>query len=67
MAKIEIEKERCKSCGLCIINCPKNIIKMGGEKNSKGYYAAEQTDESKCIACALCAVMCPDQAISVYK
>ncbi|NMC56205.1 MAG: 4Fe-4S binding protein [Eubacteriaceae bacterium] len=67
MAKIEVAKDRCKGCGLCIMNCPKKIIKIGSTMNPKGYFIAEQIDESKCTGCALCAVMCPDMAITVYK
>jgi 2-oxoglutarate ferredoxin oxidoreductase subunit delta len=67
MAKITIEKELCKGCELCILQCPKSIIEIGNSVNSKGYNAAEQTDESKCIACKLCAVVCPEGAITVYR
>lgn len=67
MAKIEVAKERCKGCGLCIMNCPKKLIKIGSNMNAKGYFTAEQIDDQKCTGCALCAVMCPDVAITVYK
>jgi len=67
MARIEVAKDRCKGCGLCIMNCPKKLIKIGKDMNSKGYFIAEQSDAEKCTGCALCAVMCPDVAITVYK
>jgi 2-oxoglutarate ferredoxin oxidoreductase subunit delta len=67
MAKIEVATERCKGCGLCIMNCPKKIIQIGNNINSKGYFIAEQIDNQKCTGCALCAVVCPDVAITVYK
>lgn len=67
MPKIEINKEFCKSCGLCIKECPKKIISIGKSINSKGYAVAQQTDASKCTGCKLCAIVCPDMAITVYK
>lgn len=54
MAKISIRTERCKGCGLCIDACPKGILKLSGEINSKGYHSVMCEDESKCIGCASC-------------
>ena len=67
MAKIEVEPDRCKGCGLCVMNCPKKLVRIGGAVNKSGYYYAEQIDSEKCIGCALCAIVCPDIAITVYK
>ena len=67
MDKINVLSEYCKSCGLCIDICPKQILKIGDKSNKKGYFAVECTDQSKCISCALCATVCPDVAIEVYK
>lgn len=68
MAKIEINADRCKGCGLCTHACPKNIIALSKTTlNSKGYRPAEFLSEEKCIGCAMCATMCPDVAITVYK
>lgn len=67
MAKIVVAPELCKECKLCIGVCPKKIIQIGSDMNSKGYYYAHQMDEAACTGCKLCAIMCPDAAISVYK
>lgn len=68
MPKVIVDKELCKSCGLCVGACPKHILRINTEHiNAKGYFYAEQFDSSQCIGCKLCAVMCPDSAISVYK
>ncbi len=68
MAKIIINEELCKGCGLCTTACPKNLLVLSKDKlNSKGYHPAMMTDESKCISCAFCATMCPDVVIEVRK
>lgn len=72
--RIEIDKEKCKGCGLCITVCPKKQIDISDQLNTKGYYPANFHEESvsanattKCTGCSLCAVMCPDIAIEVYR
>ena len=67
MAKIDVDRERCKGCLLCAHFCPKKIIAASDSLNSKGYYPAYQTEPDKRIGCAVCARMCPDVAITVYK
>lgn len=66
MAKMTVDFDRCKGCGLCVTACPKKIVSIQQEKlNKKGYYTAVCIDEDACIGCALCAMMCPDCAIRV--
>ena len=38
MGKIAIDKERCKGCQLCVVTCPKKIIRLSEEFNEKGYH-----------------------------
>jgi 2-oxoglutarate ferredoxin oxidoreductase subunit delta len=72
--RIEIQRERCKGCGLCIAVCPKKQIETSDDLNTKGYYPARFREENvhddekiQCTGCALCAVTCPDVAIEVYR
>lgn len=64
---VKIDAELCKSCGLCIKNCPKQLLTFSNTHNSKGYHPPVQNNPEECIACGLCGLMCPDSAIQVYK
>jgi 2-oxoglutarate ferredoxin oxidoreductase subunit delta len=65
--RIEVDRNRCKGCGLCVDSCPKKIIRLSSSINVKGYHFAEQFDLTACNACRMCAQTCPDVAIFVYK
>lgn len=67
MAKLTILTEICKGCGLCVGACPKAILMLSGEINSKGYHSVMCVDMSKCIGCASCYQMCPDCVITVER
>jgi len=67
MAKITIDKERCKGCSFCVTACPIKILKMSSSMNKKGYNYAEVIDENKCTGCTMCFKMCPDLCIEIEK
>ena len=56
MAKITIDQEKCKGCGLCQKNCPVNAI--DGEGRDKRII-----NQEKCIKCGTCITSCPFHAI----
>ena len=65
--KINVIKERCKSCGYCIKYCPKGVLALGSDVNSKGYEYVVPVKEEDCVGCCICGRMCPDGAIEIYK
>jgi 2-oxoglutarate ferredoxin oxidoreductase subunit delta len=67
MPKPVFYEERCKGCELCTVVCPKKIIVMSDQINSKGYHLSTCSDESKCIGCMLCAKTCPDMVIEILN
>ena len=56
MAKIEINEEICKACGLCQRNCPVGAIE--GQEREK-----RKINQEKCIKCGTCINSCPFHAI----
>lgn len=62
-----VDAERCKGCGLCVDACPKNVLEIGKELNTKGYFPAHQARPEDCIFCAICCTMCPDVAITIRE
>ncbi len=67
MGKIVVNRERCKGCALCTLDCPKKSILLSQETNSQGFYPAELGSDQECTGCTLCAEVCPDVAIEVWR
>ncbi len=65
MPQILIDPEACKGCELCVHACPQQILAMGSNLNSKGYFYARMAEPMRCIGCRLCCITCPDLAISM--
>jgi 2-oxoglutarate ferredoxin oxidoreductase subunit delta len=64
---IEIDRERCKGCHLCVTACPKGLIETSDCLNASGNYPAVPKNTVECTACGMCWQVCPDVAITVYK
>jgi len=62
--KIEIDEDKCKGCGNCVVVCPNDNIGMREVTNSEGYLPAYDKG-IKCIRCGNCFQVCSDAAIKV--
>ncbi|MCD6583370.1 MAG: 4Fe-4S dicluster domain-containing protein [Candidatus Omnitrophica bacterium] len=67
MAKVRIDKERCKGCGLCILFCPFGYLQFSQELNKRGNRYAEPKKGSECKGCKRCYLICPDYCIEIYQ
>lgn len=59
--EITIFSDWCKSCGICVAFCPKEVLSM----DENGRVFAQNPE--KCIACHMCELRCPDFAINVEE
>lgn len=67
----EIDAEKCIACGKCVVECPKNIIKlvpadkkihMACSSHDRGPVVAKAC-KTGCIGCGKCVKACPKEAI----
>ena len=59
LQEIQINRDWCKGCGICVKFCPKQVLELDGVEKS---VVARPED---CICCKLCELRCPDLAIEV--
>lgn len=64
---IDVDRERCKGCSLCVVACPKDVLALAPEVNGKGYNFSLMKNPGDCIGCSNCATVCPDSVIEVYR
>jgi len=60
--RINIDRRRCKGCGICVFFCPKKCLELD-ELEGK----ACVVDEESCVGCLICELRCPDFAIDITK
>ena len=66
-ARLDIERDRCKGCELCVTACPKHVLELDQTAvNALGHHPVRLTDAGACTSCALCARICPDNVFTVY-
>lgn len=58
--RLEITREWCKSCDICVKLCPERCLRLDAER------IVELADPQKCTGCRLCEWLCPDFAIRVH-
>jgi nitroreductase/NAD-dependent dihydropyrimidine dehydrogenase PreA subunit len=59
MAKIQIDEDKCISCGDCVLACP-SLFVVDGDK-------IRVVDEEHCTLCGHCLALCPGKAISIEE
>ena len=64
---VQIDRERCKGCELCVAVCPRQVLDMSDKINTRGYHFARVASPPACIGCAQCSDMCPDAAIEISE
>ncbi len=54
---VRIDRERCKICKRCTINCTFGVLSYNGDRIV--------ADNDKCVACQRCAMLCPQETITI--
>ncbi|HOE53314.1 MAG TPA: 4Fe-4S dicluster domain-containing protein [Methanomassiliicoccales archaeon] len=54
-----IDESECKGCGRCVAACPKQVLRLSGRTNRRGYNAVEYVGEG-CTGCFACFYNCPE-------
>ena len=65
--RIEIVRDRCKGCGLCVVHCPRKLLHISDVPNAHGDYPVEIRDSEECSGCFNCAEICPDQVFIIER
>lgn len=60
MSWVSIDKEKCDTCGICALRCPRCFIKRNDG-------IAVHADENCCNLCGHCVALCPTDAIAHEK
>jgi indolepyruvate ferredoxin oxidoreductase beta subunit len=58
--RIEVIRDWCKGCNICVIVCPERVLSL----DRFDIVVASKPD--RCTACGLCARLCPDMAIEIW-
>jgi 2-oxoglutarate ferredoxin oxidoreductase subunit delta len=59
LKELQINRDWCKGCGICVKFCPKKVLELDASEKS----VAARPEE--CICCKMCELRCPDLAIEV--
>ena len=65
--RINILKERCKGCGVCVAVCQPEILCLSEDTNEQGFVYPVAENSDRCLICDLCEMVCPDFAIWVRQ
>ncbi|MHA1917571.1 MAG: glutamate synthase-related protein [Candidatus Ranarchaeia archaeon] len=57
--EVKIDKEACRHCKRCVVNCTYDVLKHNGDR-------IVSKDEN-CVACLRCQTYCPQDAITIIK
>lgn len=60
MMMVNINRQWCKGCGICVAFCPKKALSLDDEGKASH-------NPELCVECGMCEQYCPDLAVTVEK
>ena len=64
---VKVDPHLCKGCGLCIEDCPEDVLAFHSKFNTKGYHYAYYLGDG-CTGCLTCFYSCPEpEVIEVFR
>jgi 2-oxoglutarate ferredoxin oxidoreductase subunit delta len=65
--RVEVNREECTGCGLCVGSCERRALRIGTASNHYGVFPVQQEGEV-CKGCGTCYYLCPEPgAITLYN
>jgi heterodisulfide reductase subunit A len=61
IAKIEVNRELCSGCGVCVLLCSYDAIKLDKSRD----VAVAVIDDRRCKRCGVCVAACPSASIDL--
>ncbi len=61
---MNINIQQCCGCGSCLQACPKHLLQISADYNSKGTHYCINRDPASCVNCGQCELMCTAKAIT---
>lgn len=62
MSVLAPDRDKCNSCGMCVLECPRGIIELVEPEALPSYVEGR---EELCITCGHCVAVCPLDAIAL--
>ncbi|RKZ09365.1 hypothetical protein DRQ25_06725 [Candidatus Fermentibacteria bacterium] len=60
VVSLELDRDKCTGCGLCLKVCPHNVLARNGD-------CVQIVNQDACIECGACAMNCESEAIRVQS
>ncbi|MBW2030774.1 MAG: ferredoxin family protein [Deltaproteobacteria bacterium] len=60
MAIEKIDEARCTGCGICVLSCPMDVLRLDKETEKAVIRYPED-----CMLCGWCTIECPEDAVTL--